>query len=366
MDDERFTAPGWLPSGLVGLWDFLAAYEAILALVVVLIGIGLAVMGRFVVLFWARKLTARRSHLHSGPGFRLLRICTTAAAWVLVLLSLMLAVQVMGLGERVETILIRLLTSLLVLRLTRDAMRASHAGLEVLGRLRHRYPVIEQRTLPLFDLGLTVIIVAAAGYALLEVWEVDPTAWLASAGVVGIAVGFAARETLANLFAGFFIIADAPYRLGDFIVLDSGDRGQVTKVGIRSTRLRTRDDVEITVPNSEMANTKIYNESGGRWVKFRIRLQVTVAYGTDLDEVAALLEDVAVEHDNVCQTPAPRVRLREFGDSGLRFELLCWVEKPAARGLVTHELYMSLYKALQRADITIPFPQRDIWLRESP
>lgn len=70
MDDERFTAPGWLPSGLVGLWDFLAAYEVILGLVVVLVGTGLAVMGRFAVLFWARKLTARRSHLQDArsPG----------------------------------------------------------------------------------------------------------------------------------------------------------------------------------------------------------------------------------------------------------------------------------------------------------
>jgi hypothetical protein len=200
---------------------------------------------------------------------------------------------------------------------------------------------------------------------LLMVWDINPTAWLASAGVIGIAVGFAARDTLANLFAGFFIIADAPYKLGDYIVLDSGDRGEVTKVGIRSTRLLTRDDVEITVPNAEMANAKIFNESGGRWIKFRIRLKVGVAYGSDVDQVVELLEQITAEHDNVCRDPSPRVRMRGFGDSSLDFELLCWVNHPSERGLVTHELYMHIYKALNENGIEIPFPQRDVWVRDT-
>jgi len=145
----------------------------------------------------------------------------------------------------------------------------------------------------------TVLIVAIAAYALLQVWNIDPTAWLASAGVVGIAVGFAAKDTLANLFAGFFIIADVPYKLGDYVVLDAGERGEITRVGIRSTRLLTRDDVEVIIPNSELANHKIVNESGGRWVKFRIRLKVGVAYGSDLDRVVEVLEEVARENRNV-------------------------------------------------------------------
>ena len=90
------------------------------------------------------------------------------------------------------------------------------------------------------------------------------TAWLASAGVVGIAVGFAAKDTLANLFSGVFILADAPYKIGDYIVLDAtGMRGKVTQIGLRSTRLITRDDVEVTIPNSIMGNSQVINQSGG-------------------------------------------------------------------------------------------------------
>ncbi len=358
--DSATVAPYWLPEALVGPWDFFATYPPLLALIVLVVGLGIAIIGRLLVLRWGGKLT---SGVDTGLDTRLLRIVANVAALILAYISVVLAIQVVGFSEGVERVLINILLSLLILRLIKSAMRASHLGLEILGRVRDRFEIVEERTIPLFDLALTILIIAAAAYALLMVWDINPTAWLASAGVVGIAVGFAARDTLANLFAGFFIIADAPYKLGDYIVLDGGERGEVTKVGIRSTRLLTRDDVEITVPNSEMANSKIYNESGGRWVKFRIRIKVGVAYGSDVDQVVELLEQIAADHDTVCADPTPRVRMRGFGDSSLDFELLCWVNHPVERGIVTHELYIKIYKALNEAGIEIPFPQRDVWMR---
>ncbi len=357
----RAEPPAWLPEVLEASWHFLANYPPVLALVVMVVGIALAVLGRAFVLHWGTKLVSRTS---PDLGAKFLRILANVAALIVAYIALVVAVQVMGFSERVEQVIIRILLSLLILRLIKSAMRASHVGLEILGRVRDRYAIVEERTIPLFDLVMTILIIGAAAYALLMVWDINPTAWLASAGVIGIAVGFAARDTLANLFAGFFIIADSPYKLGDYIVLDSGDRGEITKVGIRSTRLLTRDDVEIIVPNSEMANAKIFNESGGRWVKFRIRLKVGVAYGSDVDAVVELLEQVAANHGTVCRDPSPRVRMRGFGDSSLDFELLCWVDHPSERGVVTHELYMKIYKELGKAGIEIPFPQRDLWVRD--
>lgn len=354
--------PAWLPAQFETAWAFLATYPPILALVVALVGVGLAVIGRGVVLFWGHKLTARTTN---ALDEKLLRIGANVAAMIVSYLAIVLAIQVLGLGDTAERILVRIALSVLVLRLIISALNAGHVGLEILGKLRKRFAIVEERTLPLFDLMLTVLVVGAGAYALLMVWNIDPTAWLASAGVIGIAVGFAARDTLANLFAGFFIIADAPYKLGDYVVLDTGERGEITKVGIRSTRILTRDDVEITVPNSMMANSQIYNESGGKWERFRIRIKVGVAYGSDVDAVCELLEGLAAEHETVCKDPTPRVRMRGFGDSSLDFELLCWVAQPVQRGLVAHELYMAIYKALNEAGIQIPFPQRDIWVRDS-
>jgi small-conductance mechanosensitive channel len=297
---------------------------------------------------------------------RLVRIGAGVAGLVTAYIMLVTALHTLPLSDTVISVVTRVLVSLLILQLIRAALKAGHVALEVLGRIQDRFALVEERTVPLFDLMITVVIIAVGAYALLQVWRIDATAWLASAGVIGIAVGFAARDTLANLFAGFFIIADAPYKLGDYVVLDSGERGEVTKVGIRSTRLLTRDDVEITIPNSSIANAKIMNESGGRWMKYRIRIKVGVAYGSDVHQVVEVLEATAKKHAQVCRDPSPRVRMRGFGDSSLDFELLCWIERPVLRGAVAHELYMAVYDALNKHGIEIPFPQRDLWVRRLP
>lgn len=232
-----------------------------------------------------------------------------------------------------------------------------------------RFHLVQPDTQPLFDIAARVILVGGAIYFLLISWNVDVTAWLASAGILGIAVGFAAKDTLANLFAGVFILADAPYKIGDFIVLDGGERGRVTKIGIRSTRILTRDDVEITIPNATIANSKIINESGGPHVKYRNRISVGVAYGSDVDLVREVLLGVAqaaVEAGDLSQDPEPRVRFRGFGDSALLFDLLYWIEDPVLRGRVQDLLNTSVYKALAKAGLEIPYPKRDVYVREMP
>lgn len=356
-------APTWLPAWLEFFWRVLAAYPILLALVIVVVGLGLAFLVRRFILFWGIRITDRA---HADLLGQLVRVGAWVAGMLVAYISLVTALHVLPLADFAISIMVRVLLSILILQLMRAGLNAARIVLEMLGRIRDRFAVVEERTLPLFELMTTVFIVAIGSYALLQVWDIDATAWLASAGVIGIAVGFAARDTLANLFAGFFIIADAPYKLGDYVVLDSGERGEVTKVGIRSTRLLTRDDVEVTIPNSVIANSKIVNESGGRWVKYRIRIKVGVAYGSDVEQVVRVLEDVADRHATVCRQPAARVRMRGFGDSSLDFELLCWIERPEQRGFVSHELYMDIYKALARHNIEIPFPQRDLWVRKMP
>jgi len=228
------------------------------------------------------------------------------------------------------------------------------------------FSLIDERTRPLFDNLCMIVVVALALYFALLAWKINVTAWIASAGIIGLAISFAAKDTLANLFAGVFILADAPYKLGDFIVLDSGERGKVTHIGIRSTRILTRDDVEVTIPNSIMGNVKIINETGGPHEKYRIRIKVGVAYGSDVDKVQSVLLDVANSNPDVCRSPAPRVRFRTFNDSSLDHELLCWVEQPVQRGRVSHELNCEVYKQFLKEGIEIPFPQQDVHIRSTP
>ncbi|NIP19333.1 MAG: mechanosensitive ion channel, partial [Xanthomonadales bacterium] len=261
---------------------------------------------------------------------------------------------------------IRVLYTVLLLVWTKAAMRVAHIMLEILALLRHRFDIIQPRTMPAFDMAAKILVVGAAAYLIMVIWGINPTAWLASAGVIGIAVGFAAKDTLANLFSGIFIIADAPYKIGDYIVLDTGERGMVTQLGMRSTRLLTRDDIEITIPNAVIGNAKIINESGGPWVKERIRIPVGVAYGSDVERVCEILEQTALEHEEVVKNPEPRVRMRAFGASSLDFELLGWIDHPELRGRIIHEMLIAIYKAFGREGITIPFPQQDVHVRSMP
>ncbi len=225
-----------------------------------------------------------------------------------------------------------------------------------------RFAALEARTLPLFDVVQKVVLSGLAVYGFFLIWNIDVTAWLASAGIIGIAVGFAAKDTLANLFSGVFILVDAPYRIGDMIVLDTGERGRVTDVGIRSTRIVTRDDVEITVPNSQIGAAKIVNESGGPYRKRRLDIRVGVSYGADVELVRRLLTEVSEELDLVCAQPEPRIRFRELGDSALIFSLLFWVEDPEQRGLATDRANSLILEKFRASGVEIPFPQRVVHL----
>jgi small-conductance mechanosensitive channel len=228
------------------------------------------------------------------------------------------------------------------------------------------HSIIRPQTQPLFNNIVLVVVLALSVYLVFSTWHIDMTAWLASAGIIGIAVGFAAKDTLANLFAGVFILADTPYKIGDYVVLDTGERGKVTHIGIRSTRILTRDDVEITIPNSIMGNTRVTNQSGGPHEKFRTRVPVGVAYGSDIDQVRRVLLEIATQEPEVCKDPEPRVRFRKFGASSLDFELLCWVDNPEFRGRVVDALNSTIYKRFKVEGIEIPYSKHDVFIKELP
>lgn len=282
-----------------------------------------------------------------------------------VLLGLGIAAQHVDMAEVPSRITLSILKTIaIVIWYNLFASLATVLILEV--RRTSKSKIVQSGMLALLQNIITIALFAFAIYFGFLAWNIEVTAWLASAGIVGLALGLAAKDTLSNIFAGVSIVADSPYKTGDFIILDSGERGIVTHIGLRSTRLLTRDDVEITIPNGILGNSKIINEAGGPSEKHRIRIAVGVAYGSDIDQVIRALESVAEAHTEVCRTPEARVRFREFGDSSLNFELLCWIDRPVDRGRLRHELLCAVYKTFMSEKIEIPFPQRDLHVRTMP
>ena len=128
----------------------------------------------------------------------------------------------------------------------------------------------------------------------------------------------------------------------------------------------TREDVEVTIPNSVMGNTQITNESGGPHEKYRCRVPIGVAYGSDIDKVRSILMEIALAEEQVCRDPEPRVRFRVFGASSLDFDLLVWINKPVLRGRVVDILNCEIYKQFNKQNIEIPYSKQDIYIKEFP
>jgi len=344
-------------------FDYLSDYPWIQAMILVVVFILVAwIFDRFIISTVKRIAIRTKFEIDN----RLIELLHGPIYSSIIILGIALAVHRLGPVAPFDFIIYSSLESIAYLIWTVLFLRVTKLILGHVARSDRHISILHPQTLPLFENIANIAILIFAVYIIFTAWSIDMTAWLASAGIIGIAVGFAAKDTLANLFSGVFILADAPYKIGDFVVLDSGERGEVTHIGIRSTRLLTRDDIEVTVPNSVMGNTKIINESGGPAEKYRIRVAVGVAYGSDIDKVRDILTDIALKEEAVCEDPEPRVRFRAFGASGLDFELLCWIDQPVLRGRLTDALNCQVYKRFIEEKIEIPYSKHDLYIKEMP
>lgn len=272
----------------------------------------------------------------------------------------------MPLGDSVELLTSRSIKSLGVSVWIIFFIRLASLLLNRVAVLSDKYTFIHRRTVTLFDNVAKVAILGIGIYLIFVIWKIDMTAWLASAGIVGIAVGFAAKDTLSNLFAGVLILADAPYKVGDYVVMDTAGRGKVTNIGLRSTRILTRDDIEVTIPNSVIGNSTIINQSGGPNERMRVRLTLGVAYGTDISLVRETMLAIAREEPQVCKEVPPSVRFRLFGASSLDFELRCWVYHPEQCSRVIDALNSKIYNEFRRLNIEIPYSKQDLYIKGLP
>jgi len=299
---------------------------------------------------------------------KILEECRQPIRASILLWSMWIGVGMLGPHPDIGFFLKGLLSSWALFIWTRALFTISRIVLEWLAYIPNRFGAVTQRTLPAWEMSAQLMLVVMTAYFFFLCWDFDVTGWLASAGIVGVAVGFGAKDTMANLFAGVGILADNTYRLGDFLLLDTGERGRVTDIGLRSTRLLTLDEMEIIVPNSAMSTAKIINESGGPMECERIHIDVSVAYGSNVDEVRKILLAVAEHTEGVMLNDAsrkPSVMFAAMGEFALQFKLLCYISRPEESPSVIDGLNTGVYNALNDAGIEIPYPKRDVILHQS-
>ncbi len=348
-----------LPEQVKPYWELVQQYPIVEAALIFVLFCTLAyLIKRYAISLFQTLTSHTKSNLDDAIIDALRPMVFSAVVWF----GLIVATKSAGYVDGVLQYVAPFASTMIVLSILRAALTISGLIISALSRDDSRFKAFDIRTEPLIVISSKIIILVIGAYVTLLIWGINPVGLLASAGIVGIAVGFAAKDTLANLFSGVFILADRPYKLGDYINLDSGERGKVTHIGIRSTRILTRDDIEVTIPNGVIGNGKVVNESGGSHQKMRVRVNVSCAYDADLDHVEEVLMDIARGHDEICSYPAPRVRVRAFADSGINLQLMGWIEAPEHRGRITHLLFKKIHATFKEKGLEIPYPKRDLYL----
>jgi MscS family membrane protein len=222
---------------------------------------------------------------------------------------------------------------------------------------------IDDNLLPLAHRIMKIVILVIAVVAILDHFHVDVKGLLAVLGVGSLAIALAAQDTIANMISGFIIMVDRPFREGDRVVLPSGETADVYDIGIRSSKFLTFDNTLIVVPNNDLVKSKITNLSYPE-EEIRVKIDLGVAYGSDVDQVKSLLIKAASEHPTVLKEPEPAAFFNSFGESAMNFQLVCRVANLNDQWTVGEDLRCRIYRDLQQAGIEIPYPQRVVYLRK--
>jgi potassium efflux system protein len=182
-------------------------------------------------------------------------------------------------------------------------------------------------------------------------------------GAFGVGIGFGLQNVVNNFVSGLIVLFERPVRVGDSVQI-ADVLGEVRRIGIRSSTVRTYDGAEVIIPNAMLVSERVTNWTPADRIR-RISMSVNVAYGSDPRRVIELLHGVAQATPLVASRPVPLALFKGFGDSSLNFELLAWSELESF-GQARSDLGVSVYAALRAAGIEIPFPQREVRLRRDP
>ncbi|SHF45399.1 Mechanosensitive ion channel [Mariniphaga anaerophila] len=197
---------------------------------------------------------------------------------------------------------------------------------------------------------------------LLETSGVKVSVLLASITALLVGIGFGIQQLFSDIASGIVLIFERNLQINDVIELQDKTVGKVVHIGLRTSKLRTRDDVILVVPNSKFVNDTIINWSQMDY-NTRFSVKVGVAYGSDTQLVTRLLLECATGNKNISTHPKPFVRFNDFGDSSLDFQVFFWVRESFMVENTKSDIRYAIDNAFRKNDIQIPFPQRDLHLK---
>lgn len=284
---------------------------------------------------------------------------------LILILGIRISLKALDLPEKVYLYTGHIFSSLIALVVCYILVKIFDIIISAWGRMwtKKTHISIDNDLLPLLHKTSKAILFIIALLFVMHIWGIDITGFLAGLGIAGIAIGFAVKDSLANIFGGVFLILDKNFKVGDRIKLDSGEMGDVIDIGLRSTRMRTFDNEMLIIPNGILANQKIQNLSKPD-TSLRVKVMFSVEYGNDIEKVRNLILEAVKKIDKVASNPLPDVWLIEMGDSSLNFQCNVWVDNFMDAMPVKVACTTAIYNALNRARINIPFPTRTLYMKK--
>ena len=223
---------------------------------------------------------------------------------------------------------------------------------------------LDETAFPLINRTVRFIVLALGVVLALDLLGLNIAPLLAGAGVMGLALSLAAKDTLSNLIAGVLLIMDRPFKVGDRIELwtapnETGTWGDVIEIGLRATKIRNPDNLVIIVPNSLIMVRDIVNYTmSGQDI--RLRIPFSVAYESDIDRAKVLLIEAAKQVQGVKLEPEPIVIVRGFGPSDVQIQLRVWILEARNRRRIADEITGRAVAAFADAGVEIPYPKREL------
>jgi len=190
---------------------------------------------------------------------------------------------------------------------------------------------------------------------------IKPTAILAGGAALMVGIGLGLQQTFNDLISGFILLIDGTVEVGDVVLVDN-TIGTVKKISIRTTHVETRDEVVKIIPNSKLVNENVVNWNHNKKAN-RFQVNVGVAYGSDVKKVTDILMEAVNHHEQILNIPKPRILFKDFGGSSLDFEVFFYSRSYLSIEFVKSDIRYRITELFQQNNIEIPFPQRDLWLR---
>ncbi len=334
--------------------------ELLVAVLIFAVFWGLAKLVRHILSVWGPRITSLTA---TDLDDRVLQRVIPPIGLLVIFAGLYLAVRRLPFPETAHVVASGMVFIINMVILTNIAYRAANEIINwYSGRVAERTGSdLDRQIRPLLEKLISIFLILTALIITLKHFNYDILSLVTALGIGSLAIGLAAKDTLANMISGFTLMIDRPFRIGDRIQLASGQWGDVTDIGLRSTKIMTADNTLLIIPNSELCNTTIINLAFPD-LRSKGKITVSVAYGSDVEMIKKLMVATAGEIQEILAEPAPEAYFVSFGESALNMALFFWARDYTMVFALTDRLNSLILKRFREQGIDVPYPTRTVIL----